>query len=96
MIEAFDFAVVQGLERRSCGAQDAMSRCKLRAFYSNVSAVIARCGVLLEAGLVLFIDDDQAEVINGSKDGGAGADDDVGVVCADVLPLDVSLGGSQA
>jgi hypothetical protein len=40
--------------------------------------MIARCWVLLlEAGLVLLIDDDETEVTEGKETGGAGAEDDI-------------------
>ena len=55
-----------------------MGVAELGAFDCDVSAVVSRGGVLFVAWLVLFIDDDEAEVGQRGEDGGACADNDVG------------------
>src|SRR2546423_1052396 len=44
---------------------------------------------------MLLIDDDDAEVRQGREDGRARADDDVGEILRDALPVAVPLGGGQ-
>ena len=45
--------------------------------------------------LVLLVHDDQAERLDGRKDGRAGADDDAGAALADLVPFIVALAGGQ-
>jgi len=84
-------AVVEGFERGCSAAEDAVATCELCPFYGDVPAVVSRDGVLLVALLVLFIDDDDAEVFNRSKDSGAGADDHVSFALFYFSPLVVTL-----
>ena len=58
--------------------------------------MVARGLVLLVAGLVLLVDDDDAEVRQRREDRRARADDDVGVPGRDLLPEAVPLGRGQA
>jgi len=88
--------VVEAFEGGGGRAEQAMGGGELGAFDGNVAGVVAGDGVLLVAGFVFFVDDDQAQAGDGGKDGGAGADDDVGPAGADGVPLGVALGGGQA
>ena len=58
------------------------------------AGVVAGRGVLLlVAGLVFFVDDDESEFLKGQEDGGAGAEDDiVGVAGELFLPYLDALG----
>ena len=49
--------------------------------------MIARHGLLFVAGVVFFVDDDEAELLDGGEDGGAGADDDARLTFANTVPL---------
>ena len=53
----------------------------------QVAGVVARGFILLVGGLVLLVDDDDAEVLQWGKDGAACADDDVGEALVDLEPL---------
>src|SRR5262249_55733021 len=41
------------------------------------------------------VDDDEAEGLDGGEDGGAGADNDVGLAVADLVPLVVAFAGAE-
>ena len=68
----------------------------LAADDGDVAPVVARALVLLVRGVVLFVDDDQADVLERGEHGGAGADHDVDVAAADALPLIVPLAVGEA
>jgi len=89
-------AIAQRLQRRRGGAQDAVRAGQLRAFDRDVATVIARDGVLFVAGLVLLVHNDEAQVGQRREDGRAGADDDVALAGAYLLPLHVALAGGEA
>jgi len=58
------------------------------AEHGEVAPVVAGIGAFLFVGvLVFFIDDDDAEIGEGGKDGTARADDDFGFAAADAVPL---------
>ena len=45
---------------------------------SEAEGGVVRCVVLVEGGFVGFVDDDEAEIVEGGEEGRAGADDDEG------------------
>jgi hypothetical protein len=49
--------------------------------------VVAGGFLLLVAAVVLFVDEEQAEVLHGCEDAGAGGDDDGGFALTDAAPL---------
>jgi hypothetical protein len=53
----------------------------------EVTGVILRWVFLFVGGLVFFIDNDEAGVVEGGEDGGAGTDDDAGFAGADAVPF---------
>ena len=57
----------------------------------DLSGVISRLRVLLEGGVVLFIENDQSEAGQGSEDRAAGTDHHLHITSANSLPLKVSL-----
>jgi hypothetical protein len=65
-----------GLERGGGGTEDDGAGGHLGAFDGGVAGVVARELVLLVGGVVLFVDDDEAEAVERSEDGGAWSDDD--------------------
>jgi hypothetical protein len=68
----------------------------LPALDRDVSRVIPRCGVLLVARFVLFIDDNQTGIWQRCKHRRACADDHVGHALRDLLPEPMSLPGAQS
>ena len=84
------------LQRRRRAAQQHGDVFDLPALDGDVAAVVARGGVLLVAGLVLFIDDDDAQVRHRREDRRARADDHLAWPLRDLLPVAVPLGGGQA
>ena len=96
LVVAADAGVVQRFQRGRRRAEDAVGPGKLGPLDGGVAAVVAGDGVLLVAGFVLLIDDDQAELRQRGKDGRAGADDHIGQSFADLLPLGVALRGREA
>jgi len=57
--------------------------------------VVAR-GFLLFVGMfVFFVDDDEAERVDGGEDGGASADDDTGPALSDFVPFVVAFSGGE-
>ena len=57
--------------------------------------MVGHPGALLEARVVLFVDDDEAEVGDGAKSA-AGTDHDADLAGADATPLVEALAGCQA
>ena len=57
--------------------------------------MVARRLFLLVAGVVLLVDDDEAEVVDGREDGRAGADDDAGFAASNAVPLFGALLGRE-
>ena len=82
---------MEALERRRGAAEQAGAAFHLRAQDGDVASVVARGFLLLVGVLVLFIDDDEAEVGARGEDGRPGADDDAGAAGADLVPLVVPL-----
>ena len=84
-----------GFERGRGGAEDDDGVVELGAHHGDVAAVVARRLFLLVAGVVLLVDEDEAEVGHGREDGGARADDDAGLAAADAVPLLGALVGRE-
>ena len=63
-----------GLQRGGGGNQDAGAALEARAYHGHVAGVIDHAVLLLEGGVVLLIDDDQAEAAEGEPQRGACAD----------------------
>ena len=57
--------------------------------------VVAGGGLLLVAGFVLFVHDDEAEVVEGGEEGGAGPEDDGGFAVSDAHPVGHALAGGK-
>src|SRR5262249_43597847 len=73
--EEFIFAgsrVMERLHRRSGGAEQRDGVFHLGANDGDVAAVVARRFLLLVAGFLLFVDDDEAEIFERGENGGAG------------------------
>src|SRR5215469_4712314 len=75
------------LHRGGCGAQQRHGVFHFRTHDGHVPSVIARCFFLLVASLLLFVDDNQADVFEWSKDCGPRADNDTRVTHPDAPPL---------
>jgi len=58
----------------------------MRAHYGSITGVILDALFLLEARLMRFVDDDQAEVAIGEEQGGTGADHDLRVAAGGCAP----------
>ena len=67
MVVSFGLAVVEGFEAGGGRAEDNGYVVDLGAFNGDVAAMIARSVVLFVAGLVLFVDDDDAEAGQGRE-----------------------------
>ena len=63
---------------------------------SEVAGVVADAVFLLEAAVVLFVDDEQSEVLEGGEEGAAGAYDDPCLSASDAAPLVEALAGCEA
>ena len=74
--------------RRAEQQQRAMLR---TAKLCHVARVVARCALGFVGILLLLVDDEQAEILHGRKDGAARADDDARKTGADALPLIITL-----
>src|SRR4030095_5620958 len=70
------FGVVERLHRRRCGTQHNDYTRKLRAHDGGVACVVAWNFFLFVAGFVLFVDDDQAKILEWSKNSGARPNND--------------------
>ena len=81
------FCIEIGLERRRGGAQNDDRIGHLGAHDGDVAGVIARRFFLLVGGVVLFVDDQQGEIVHGGENGGARADHDAGIAALDAVPL---------
>src|SRR5207237_6237495 len=68
--------VMKRFERWRCRSEQGECILELGAYDRDVTPVIARCFFLLVAGFLFLIDDYQAELFNGSKNGGARSDND--------------------
>ena len=80
-----------GFERRRSRTEKRDRVFEFGADDGDVASVVARRFFLLIAGFLLFIDDDEAEIFEWRKDGGARADDDAGFAVADAPPFASAL-----
>ena len=78
-------------ERGRGGAEDDGAGLAETAHDGDVAGVVARRLVLLVAGLVLLVHDDDAEFVDGREDGRARADDDARLASMDAVPFVVAL-----
>ena len=96
-----DFAVaadldhVPALDRRGRRRQDHRHVLELAAHHRDVAGVVLDAFLLLEAGLVGLVDDDQAELGVGQEQRRAGADDDLGLAAGDRPPGAAALRRAQ-
>ena len=74
--------------RRAEQQQRAMLR---TAKFCHVARMVARCALGFVGILLLLVDDEQAKVLHGRKDGAACADDDARKAGADAFPLIITL-----
>ena len=89
-------AAVEGLGRGRSRAQHERAAITARHLGSNLARMVARTGALLVAGLVLLVDDDEAQVAERAKERRAGADDHAGRTAGDHIPLVQTLAGRKA
>lgn len=87
LVFVFGAGVEVAFDGRSGGAKDDSGAFDMGANDGEVAAVVFRWVLLFVSGLVLFVDEDEAEVGEGGEDGGAGSDDDFGNPFADAVPL---------
>ena len=80
-------AAVEGLGRGRGGTQHERAPIAPRHLGSHLARMVARAGTLLVAGLVLLVDDDEAQVAERAKERRAGADDHTGRTAGDHIPL---------
>ena len=88
---AASHGVVMAFHRRCRRAQDDQRAGSLPSYDGDIPAVIARTLFLLVRGIVLLIDDDEADSIEGREDGRPRANDDVHVTLTNPLPLIMAL-----
>src|SRR5262245_6787284 len=71
-----------------CGGAEQSDRSfELGADDGDVAAVVARRFFLLVAGLLLFVDDNEAKIFDGRKNGGTRADNDARFAVAHAPPF---------
>src|SRR5207342_179679 len=83
------------LRARRRGPGDEDGAVVLGPFASDGACIVGRVPLLLVGGVVLLVDDDQAEVANRGEDGGAGPDTDARLAAAQPPPLVVALAGGE-
>lgn len=79
--------ILPAFERRRCRAEHHDGVGKLGAHDGNIASVVARSFFLLVALVVLFVDEDEAEIGHWCEDGGARTDDDGRITAMDATPL---------
>ena len=84
-----------GLRARRRGAGDEHGAAVLGAVAGDGAGVVGRVALLLVGGVVLLVDDDQAEVADRGEDGRARADADARLAAAQPPPLVVALAGRE-
>src|SRR5205814_3435522 len=87
--------VVKRFERRRRGAEQDNRALTTRAHYARVAPVVVGRFLLAIRGLVLFINDDEAEIGDGREDCGARADDDARLSALQTTPLIETLARRQ-
>ena len=88
-------AAVEGLGRGRSGAQHERTPIAARHLGSHLARMVARAGTLLVAGLVLLVDDDEAQVAERAKERRAGAHDHARGTAGDHIPLVQTLAGRK-
>ena len=88
-------AVLQALQRRRRGAQNAVCSGQLGPLDRDIPPVVARGRILLVARLMLLIDDDQPQIGNRRKNRRPGPNHDIRLPRPSLLPLLVPLPGGQ-
>ena len=78
------------------GAEDDGGFFEVGADDGEVASVIFRWVFLFVSSLVLFVDEDKAEVGEGGKDGGAGSNDDASSAFANTMPFVEALSLSES
>src|SRR5262249_53335624 len=81
------FGVAERLHRWRCGTQHDDCTRKLRAHDGSVARIVARNFFLLVGGFVLFVDDDQAKILEWSKNSGTRPDNDRSLARIDAKPF---------
>ena len=81
------FGVVERFQGGSGGAEQNGTLFQMGTEHGEVTSVVAWGAVLFVGVLVLFIDDNDAEVGEGREDGTARADDDARFALADTVPF---------
>ena len=84
------------LHGRSGGSKHHESVLATAPHDGDVAAVIPRCLLLLVRAIVLFIDDDQANLRQRREDGRTRADDDIDLSAVNPVPLIVALAVRQS
>ena len=84
-----------GLRARRRGAGDEHGAAVRGAAAGDRAGVVAGVALLLVGGVVLLVDDDQAEVADRGEDGRARADADARLAAAQPPPLVVALAGGE-
>ena len=88
-------AAVEGLGRRRGGAQHKRAAVAPRHLGRHLTRVVARTGALLIAGLVLLVDDDEAQVVKRAKERRAGSHDHTRGTAGNHIPLVQALAGRK-
>lgn len=82
---------VPALQRRRRGAENDRNLLEFGTFDRDVARMVTRRVLLLEGGLVLFIKDDQPEIVARGKQGAASSDNDLDLTGGNSLPVPVAL-----
>ncbi len=85
-----------GLDGGRGAGEDDRDFLQLRAHHRDVAGMILDALLLLEARLMRLVDDDQAEVVIGEEESGAGADRDQRLTRRDSSPGAAALALAQA
>ena len=88
-------AAVEGLGRGRGGAQHERTAIATRHLGRYLARVVARAGALLVTGLVLLVDDDEAQITERAKERRAGAHDHARGTAGDHVPLVQTLAGRK-
>ena len=89
-------AAVESLGRGRGGAQHKRAAVTPRHLCRHLARVVARTGTLLVTGLMLLVDDDEAQVAERAKERRAGAHDHARGTAGDHIPLVQALAGREA
>ena len=81
------FGVEVGLKRWCGGAKNHDRIRHLGAHHGYVTGVIARSFFLFVGRVVLFINDQQSQIVHGGENGGTRADHDTRIAALDAMPL---------